>query len=299
LITFIPVFILFVCMVQLSMIFVAGLTVQRAAAAAARAAAVILDDNPRYYDGAPRMQVNNDDAGTSASGLGGILERLGLPGGGGDAGFSRSRFGQIRTAAEIPLMAIAPPPGAIFTRASRESVAGAIGSIPATRAAFAMVYNRMALAVNFPQSPGSTTRQTSWSAPSGAGALPPGVRVRVSYLFHCGVPLANRIMCRDGAEIAMPMFARARAYARFARALGSGRNPFEAYNALRDELNRIDQIETTLAPAVADLRENDEAMAILALSSFASELLGGPTLRFAVIGAEAQMPIHYAHYQYQ
>jgi hypothetical protein len=299
LITFIPVFLVFVCMVQLAMIFVAGLTVQRAATAAARAAAVVLDDNPRYYNGERRMAITADDAGTGATGLRGLLQTLGLPGGGGGAAGDLSRFAVIRTAAEIPLVAIAPPPGALFTRASEESVGRAIGTIPAGRAAFALVYHRMALAVTFPDGPGSKTRVTSWSKPSGTGVLPPEVRVRVSYLFHCAVPLANRIMCRDGVEIAYPTIARARAYARFARSLGSGGDPIEAYNALRDELRRIEQIETTLSPAVDDLRQNREAMALLALASFASDFFGGPILRFAVIGAEAQMPIHYAHYEYR
>ncbi len=47
---FLPIFIMFECLVQLAGLFTAKLVVEHSAATAARAAVVVLDDNPKYYD---------------------------------------------------------------------------------------------------------------------------------------------------------------------------------------------------------------------------------------------------------
>ncbi len=51
-------------------------------------------------------------------------------------------------------------------------------------------YTRGAVAVVFPTSPGATTYKRSF------GKHEP-VRVRVTYLFHCGVPVISWVMCRS------------------------------------------------------------------------------------------------------
>ncbi len=47
---FLPLFIMFECLVQLAGLYTAKLVVEHAAATAARAAVVVLGDNPKYYD---------------------------------------------------------------------------------------------------------------------------------------------------------------------------------------------------------------------------------------------------------
>ena len=57
LLAFMPIFTLFLGLVQLGVLYVADLAVHHAAYRAARAAAVVLDDDPRYYEGEARGEI--------------------------------------------------------------------------------------------------------------------------------------------------------------------------------------------------------------------------------------------------
>jgi len=189
LMAFIPLFIMFLGMVQMCLMYAGDLVVQHAASRASRAAAVVLDDDPEYYDGARRRQI--DTSGSSSESPLGALIRLfsGGSGGSGPPAAGGARLAAIRTAASMPLAAISPSLNQIF-RTDQESIRQAIDS-PETRAATGVfLYNEAAMAVTFPQGPGSTSYRTSWDHGD-------QVTTRVTYLFHCGIPLVNRMMCRS------------------------------------------------------------------------------------------------------
>lgn len=307
LISFIPVFLMFLGMVQMGLMFVAGLTVQRAASAAARAASVVLDDDPQYYGGEERMQLGGGSGGGGAgeglidflggSGIGGgdTGGMGGAGGGGADTGGS-ARLSAIHNAASIPLFAVAPPPSAIVRP---ESVMAAIGNnrdpvgMPPSRLLSALVWNNTgALAVRLVDGPRSRTDQTSFDAVSlhEDGTIPTPARVRVTYLFHCGVPLANRLMCND--PMALLFGADAAAAIRIARS-GGDLSRLGAISRQREvELRRQEQDELPWS----DLGDNAR-QGVGALGMGASML--GMSMRVKVMTAEAQLPIQYADYRYQ
>lgn len=307
LIAFLPVFLMFLGMVQSALMFVGGLAVQRAASAAARAAAVVLDDDPRHYGGEDRMTVDGTGSGVSmdADVLSFLSERGvsgGSTGGGGPPDVSSARLRAIRGAASIPLMAVSPTPGAIVQTSSQESVAAAIGSpssplhMPASRAAFALLYNRAAMIVSFPDGPGSGGYETSWSGGEIADGTPSRARVRVTYLFHCAVPLANKLMCSDALFLAFG--ANASAAAAAAARVASGADPWDSARTFLDERERLAAREERDSIPLQELRSAD-ATSWLGLAIGVSSLVGGPNPRFKVIAAEAAMPIHSANYEYQ
>lgn len=309
LISFIPVFLMFLGMVQMGLMFVAGLAVQRAASAAARAAIVVLDDDPQYYGGEERMQIGG--GGGSGAGAGeGLIDFLGGSGiGGGDTGGmggaggsgadteGSARLSAIHNAASIPLFAVAPPPSAIVRP---ESVMAAIGNnrdplgMPPSRLLSALIWNNTgALAVRLIDSPRSRTDQTSFDAAPlhEEGSVPTPARVRVTYLFHCGVPLANRLMCND--PLALLFGADAAALTR----MFTGGTPTPERLAA---ISRQHEIETAREERDelpwSDLGDNAR-QGVGALGLGASML--GMSMRVKVMTAEAQLPIQYANYRYQ
>lgn len=188
LLAFLPLFFMFLGMVQMCLMFAGDLVVQHAASRASRAAVVVLDDDPRYYEGASRRSVQT--SGSSRRSPLGALIRLfsGSASGSAPPSTTGPRLAAIRTAASMPLAAISPS-ALQLDRSATESIRQAIDD-PDSRAATAVfMYNEMAMAVTFPQSPGSSSYRTSWSHGD-------QVTTRVTYLFHCGIPLVNRMMCR-------------------------------------------------------------------------------------------------------
>jgi hypothetical protein len=120
LIAFLPLFVFFMCIVELAFLHVANLVTKHSAYVAARSAAVILPDDPSYYG-----------------------DPVGSPSG--------QRLSDIESAAKIPLSAVSSSaPEAKVTFVGRE---------------------------------GSTFAEHDM------------VRVRVTYEYPCGVPIANRILC--------------------------------------------------------------------------------------------------------
>lgn len=305
LISFIPVFLMFLGMVQMGLMFVAGLTVQRAASAAARAAIVVLDDDPQHYGGEGRMQLGGGGGGGDPEG--GVLSFLGDhgvsgDGGGGPSGVgevdtsSSARMSAIRSAASIPLFAVAPPPGAFWQPESVMTAIGNPGSIatmPPSRAASGLLYNRFALAVRLVDAPRSQTDQTSFDAAAlHDGGTPTPARVRVTYLFHCAVPLANRLMCND--PVALIFGADGAAVWRVATGGSFTPDRLAAISRQR-ELERSREERDSIG--WSDLGDN--ARIGWGLAGAASAGLGGPGLRVKVMSAEAQLPIQYANYRYQ
>lgn len=185
LVAFIPLWIFFLCVVQLALIARASLMVRHAADAAARSAAVVLPDDPSEYAGEPEMSVarrpfTSDDL---LGLLGQVVPKTsGVPASPGQSRVAlinagRSRLNTIRLAAHVPLLSLAPRP---IGSHAQPSIRGALGEerglLYATR------YQPFALAVTFPDVEGDT-------------ATGPEITVRVTYAYACIVPIARNILC--------------------------------------------------------------------------------------------------------
>lgn len=181
LIAFPPILVLFLCLVQLSLMYVGKLAVRHSANRAARAAVVVIPDDPQYYDGEEVNRVDYHDSGTSTP-------SDSFFGAGAAMGGGSPRIRAIRSAAYIPLTPLAPSVEAML---EDESVRSAFDRGVLDAIAGAFVYNRGATAVSFPQEPGSQTFRESFEQ----NEL---ITTRVTYFFNCGVPIVNRFMC-DGA----------------------------------------------------------------------------------------------------
>lgn len=186
LIVLVPLLIFILALIQTALMYVGKLAVQRAANTAARAAVVVLDDDPRYYDGAPRNSVSGGGS-HAVDPVSAFVMWLGLP----PApafGSDSPRLQDIRAAASIPLIAVSPN---LSSLVGYRSVANAIGAGDTDRlGSDAALYTRGAVAVTFPTGPGASTYRTEFGRND-------DVTVRVTYLYHCGVPLVRYLMCES------------------------------------------------------------------------------------------------------
>jgi hypothetical protein len=191
LLAFIPVFILFLGMLQAALLYAANLVVSHAATTAVRSAVVVLPDDPRHYGDEPVNAIDfTGTGGATGDAVSIFLEGVGIGGGAPPAAGSTGgkRLGAIRSAAAIPLLAVSP---SFEQLVGDPTVYTAVGGNPGSRAATgAALYNRAGLAVTFPDRPGARSFRTRFGSDD-------DVTVRVTYLFHCGVPLASWYMCDD------------------------------------------------------------------------------------------------------
>jgi Flp pilus assembly protein TadG len=212
LIAFVPVWVFFLCVVQLAFITHANLMVKHSADSAARSAVVVLPDDPNEYGGEPEMSVGRNRV--TASDIGRLLGRVGsvlrdkpssdsIVAAFSDetvANVGRSRLNTIRLAAHIPLMPLAPMN---VGRDSRPSIAKAIGS--ERKLVSALYYQPFALAVTFPGLQDGVATGSE-------------ITVRVTYAYQCTVPLARRILCQAfgdlgaGDELAKAFFPLAQSF---------------------------------------------------------------------------------------
>ncbi len=281
LLAFMPLFILFLGMVQMALMFAGDLVVQRAASTAARAAAVVIDDDPQYYGGAARMDVGSSGTASSDGAMSSILSLFGGGGGGGGGGGTHpggARMTAIRNAASIPLMAVSPSMGQLT---NSDSVRTAIGDPTGRATTGLLVYNNSAMAVTFPTGPGSTSYRTSFS---------PGDQAvtRVTYLFHCGVPVVNRMMCETYPSLRLGPAAGA--VGAIVHDLGTGAM---SYDDAMAALQRVDRSRSIHQRDSAGVQELESAG-----TSDLMYLTAATGSRFKVLRAEASMPVQYARYQY-
>lgn len=179
LIAFPPVLIFFLCLVQLSMIYVGKLSVQHASYRAARAAIVVLPDNPSKYFLSPPV----NEVGGLAGFSGPVIAPFGVSLLGG------ARLDLIRAAAWIPLIPISPSTGWTGQRDNVMRSFDADSSQATLRASYAQ----------------GTTAVTLWGSPGTTFPSFPLSRVephqevttRVTHLYYCSIPLANAILCDD------------------------------------------------------------------------------------------------------
>ncbi len=206
LIVFIPFFIMVLGIMQIALMYAAHLAVQHAAASAARSAIVVFPDCEYRYDGAPQNDVNGggrgDDPASILAGVFGAGGAPSIPGlGGGGGGGGGARIDTVRFAANLPMVAASPSLQELQGdfNPQRQNLLAAIGgnSNPAVRLALgALGYNQVAVAVNFPnlQNNRSATFQTRLQRRQALTA-------RVTYLFHCGVPIVSKMACDDAPSL--------------------------------------------------------------------------------------------------
>jgi len=98
-----------------------------------------------------------------------------------------SRMVPIQTAAMLPLLPLAPSEG--LTREQNESIAGALNASSLHQLGFAVEYTKSAALVTVHDSPDNESLAFE---PIGVDAP---VTVRVTYLFHCTIPIVRSMMC--------------------------------------------------------------------------------------------------------
>jgi hypothetical protein len=197
LIAFVPVFTLFLGIVQYVLLAVAQLVVQHAAVAGVRSASVVLDDDPAYYGGAGELSITDGSGDGGSDPLTALASAL-LSEVPSDSGFGAAsaspdigaRMAPIRNAVYAKLAAIVP------ARARRTlegnpgvSVLDGLGTAPARRLVQARDYLPVMTTITFPRSPGSVEVFEDRVEPSGL------LTVRVRHLTTCTVPLVSAIMC--------------------------------------------------------------------------------------------------------
>lgn len=186
LIAFVVQILFFLTGIQLTLAWEAKNAVQEAADYAAGKAAKFLDAPEEEMGGAERNSVSG--SGMAPNRVAAALEAMDFRVGGLGmlAGFpGNARHQAIRDAARFKLVPFSPRIGDVAdgTNAQRAAHVGWSGM------AEREVFTRAGVAVVFPKSPGSTSYKRSF------GKNDP-VRVRVTYLFHCNVPIVSWVMCR-------------------------------------------------------------------------------------------------------
>ncbi len=276
LIVLVPLLIFILALIQTALMYVGKLTVQRAANTAARAAVVVLDDDPQYYNGAPRNSLSGGSPHTLDP-VSAFALWMGVPP---PALFSSDspRLQDIRAAASIPLIAVSPN---LSSLVGYRSVANAIGAGDTDRlGSDAALYTRGAVAVTFPSAPGASSYRTSFGKHD-------DVTVRVTYLYHCGVPLVRYLMCESVASLHSGVSLDA-IYDLDTIASHSGTTPAEIQRAIdRVQMRserigrwRVNELSKAEAPWLID---------ITALSG----------ARYFVMSAESTLPNQGADYDYE
>lgn len=282
LIAFLPLFTLFLGLVQWALMGAADLVVQHSASRAVRAAVVVLDDDPERYDGAERLRIDPEGDSEVGNPMATILGlSCGSPLGslGGSSG--GPRIAAIRQAASFPLLAVSPNYDQLYPRRETHSIRTALDD-PACKASVgSAAYNAAAMAVTFPAAPGSSSLRTSFSYGD-------QVTARVTYAFHCGVPLISRLMCES-----YPV-------------LRNGDIGILVDNILRDVADgsldwntaqrRLERIQLS-----RQRHERDSSAAEELDNAASSELLYLTSLtgsRFKLLQGEATMPLQASRYDY-
>lgn len=204
LVVFMPVFFLFLGMIQIGLMFSAKMVVQHAADAACRSAIVIIPDDPIFYSGeeTPKNELSFGTTGEAGDTLNQILDLVetltgtsGIPRIGASTG--DKRLNSIRIAAFRPLMGIAPSLGQQWDAEGSDSIRQAIGDNSLERFFYSMLYNVYAVGITFPSAPSADDAQNSGTQNFSDGNL----TTRVTYMYHCAMPFAAQLMCDRILEI--------------------------------------------------------------------------------------------------
>lgn len=207
LIAFIPLFTLFLGIVQYTLLSVAQLVVRHAAVAGVRSASVVLDDDPARYDEAAELSITEGAARDATRDLAAVA-RVALtdvpdaPELSDDVAADVSdnygaRMAPIRNAVYAKLGAIVPARAFASLGGNHGvSVLDGLGTAPAQRLIQASRYLPVATAITFPREPGETELFEDLVEPTGL------LTVRVTHAATCTVPLVSAIMCQTLESIA-------------------------------------------------------------------------------------------------
>ena len=298
LLAFMPLFFMFLGMLQMGLLYGAGLVVRHSANIAARASIVVLDDDPQYYDHEARRRLE-----TNASGLSSFAQTAGqiigafFPGGTDSPQWTGgARLQAIEFAAGMPLLPLSPSAQSLIRSVNEASVRGALGmsglDSPEARVGWGLVYNAMAMRVTFPTASGGRDHHADFQGPSAVGDAGQ-IIARVTYLYNCQIPLANRLMCDD--LFTMRTGVDPAAAGQLAQQFASGHMTLsqfqDAMNALQAHSDRRSRYE----PRIAEL---GTSFNMLILASGLSSLAGGPVPRFVPLTAEASMPFQASNFRY-
>ena len=215
LIAFFPLLLLFLAICQMALIASARLVVQHAALAAARSAIVILEDTPEDFGGAGKGDLSAKPGKAKATpetalrALGvevpeaspSLLDEISASVAAVTDADARpqqgARMQTIRTAAYMPLLALAPRPEAV--RPGSDPSLG--DSLPAgfeSRLLFGLQWTRSASVITVHDVPGSdqlAVEPIEHKAP---------ITIRTTYLFQCAVPVARALICDTLASLLTP-----------------------------------------------------------------------------------------------
>lgn len=192
LLVFPPLFVLFLVILQTSILYVTDLGVSHAASAAVRSAIVVLPDDPAFYDNEPADKISESTHCSEGfvSKVHKLLGKVGVntlsvPDDGKCLGGARMEA--IRFAAIMRMLPFSPNPSSILPK----TVLGVVDSLGVVGwLGGAALYSYGATSVTFPKEAEKEELRTSLSfQPEEL------VTVRVSYLAHCGIPIARFLMC--------------------------------------------------------------------------------------------------------
>lgn len=230
LLAFFPLFLLFLGICQLALLASAHVVVRHAALSGARSAIVVLEDDPAAFDGASRGDLR-EGAPVRSDEAPAVLAALGVRGvfsGGSESrgraffpkqpGQRGARMAPIRTAAYLPLLALAPDHRSLGTG---ENLEASLATGVARDVSFALEYTRAATVV---------TVHASRESDEPAAIIEPSsaVTLRVVYALHCAVPLAGPLLCQSAQDIAgsdAGVFARLRGRSRVGDRLRHAETP--------------------------------------------------------------------------
>lgn len=313
LMVFFPIFLIFLTLIQLSLMDVAQMVLEHAAFRGARAASVVLDDDPKHYDGSARLCLAGEGASEDESFFTQFSDflRTNTPSGSSDSeddsfwshastigeqwvsgespdelqGFASAyrtgnpRLQAIRTAVYTPLLTVAPEPAQFL---HPQTIERAIGTSPLTRILGGLLYNLGAVAVTFPVEPGSDEFKIAFEADD-------SVTVRTTYLYYCGVPLVSALMCNGLLELltGVPI----------ATLLHTAKQVQEGNFSVQDLQRWNDELQKDYTR----LRGSKKGISELAAaeSPILQVLASITNAKFKVLRAEATLPIHSAAYRYK
>lgn len=221
LISFFPLFLMFLALCQLALLAAAEAVVRHAAYSAVRSAVVVLEDSPKKFDSARRGNLFDGDP-ARVAGIEDLVAKLGYgagkkripaskkPGvasnpivlhfkaGSSAAGTMEfqagARMEPVRTAGYMPLITLAPR--ARLAQPGKETVASGLVSPTGAQLEYAMQYTKAAAAVAIQTSPEASYIALDSIGPNDA------VTVKVSYAYHCSIPIVRALICRSIKQLA-------------------------------------------------------------------------------------------------
>ncbi len=271
LLVFPPLFLLFLVILQSAILRATDIGVRHAASSSVRSAVVVLPDDPYAYEGQGKNLITMDSS--CRDGFFGkfskLLEKLGVsafkmpPDGKCSGG---PRLEAIRFAAIMRMLPFSPNPQSILPR-SIGRVFDGLGKVGWIGGAAAYSYG--ATAVTFPDKPGSDKMKPNlrWTKEQEP------VTVRVSYLAHCGIPIARFFMCDSGYSLAI------------GKDVDFWKRGFKGSMAARKRIKSQLGTLQAMGPSVGNRM-------IYTVLIFSGE-------RFTVLSADATLPLNSASYNYQ